>query len=157
MKFVRKIAFKDKIIVINLQIIDTKNIQLGLNSGEPFRGSHFLLLDYDEKYPEEFNDILLFNNLKRGLIVESSPLHYHALSFSPLLFPRMLQIMKDCNCDRNQYALTEKNGFSTLRFTPKKDFQIKVVQEIENKEGVNFYSYYHEDLYKNKLIIYGGI
>lgn len=150
-----KFVIGDKIVFVNLgmKVVDTNRVQLGLNSGEPFRGSHFLFLDYDLTYPEnEFSDILQFNKLRRGLIVESSPEHFHTLSFSPLPYSLMLGITSNSNCDSKHKSSTINNGFSTLRFTPKKNFQIRLVKTLENKDGTNFYSYNHEKLYLERLI-----
>jgi len=152
-----KFVLGDKIIFVNLsmKVVDTNRVQLGLNSGKAFKGSHFLFLDYDEYYPEdEFHDIILFNSLRRGIIVESSPSKFHALSFSPLPYAKMLEITSNSNCDSRHKAATINNGFATLRFTPKRNHRIRVVKVLENPEGKNFYSYRHEELYTKRLIVW---
>lgn len=159
-----KFMIGDKIIMFNMKfnVVDSKKVQVGLNSGKAFNGSHFLLLDYDEIYPDEFRDVVFkegifkgvdYKPLRRGLIMESSPNHYHALSFSPLYYGTMLAITSACRqCHIRHKESTINNGFATLRFTPKKGFKIRMIEEINNKEGDNFYSFDHEEAYLKRLI-----
>lgn len=150
-----KFTIGDKIIFfrVNTSIVDINKIQLGINSGRPFIGSHFTFLDYDDGYPDEFKDIIINESFRRGLIVESSPSKYHALSFSPRPYDIVLGITSNAKgCHSAHKAATINNGFATLRFTPKKNFKIRVVEEINNLKGTNFYSYDHERVYLERLI-----
>ena len=154
-----KFFIKDKIVFINAKItvVDSTRVQVGLNSGFSKKGNHFIFLDYDnllslDDLVREFTKILVDNNLRRGIIVESSKGKYHALSFSPTPYSKMLGISSTSSCDSRHKSCTINNGFATLRFTKKGNFKIRVVKEIDNKKGTNFYSYEHENIYKERLI-----
>ncbi len=132
-----------------VKVINTDDAVIGINSGAAFAPAQWLFLDYDEYYPEEeFTAIVKDNSCRRGIIVESTPGKYQALSFTPIpTKPKLLGIVWDSSADANHKAFMQKNGFSTLRVTQKKGFKPIVRKVIINKEGKNFYDYNSEKAY----------
>jgi hypothetical protein len=130
---------------------------IGIDSGRAKGGWHFILLDYDEHYPEEFESLIKEYKIRRGLIVESSPKKYHALSFSKLKYGDMLAFASKSRADNKHKFCISNMGFSTLRVSAKNGVKPKVIKEIENKEGIRFYCYDEERLYRKMIDEDNGI
>jgi len=129
-----------------------KDLQLGIDSGDAFGGSHFVLLDYDNGNPKlEFEEICKRYGFKRGLIVRSSEGHYHAISFSPTPWVKYKKVLEEANIDPKHKSCSLRFGFSTLRISQKNGSVPEVVDEVINMNGTNFYSWDHERAYLDAL------
>jgi len=149
-----KFVVGNKVVYLNLdfKVFDVGDWQIALDSGKAFKGSHYLLLDYDHDFPSEFARLVVDNKMKRGLILESTPGKYHAVSFTPLPFEDMIEIMRGSRCDPKQLSVTIKRGFSGIRVTAKKGFKIRVLKEINNRnKQTHFYNYHAEKAYLREI------
>jgi len=149
-----KFKIGNRVVHLNMKfnVCSVNDYQIALDSGMAFQGSHYLLLDYDEVYPADFSGMIIRHGMKRGLIIESSPGKWHAISFTPIKYNRMIEIMRESKCDPKQLSVTIKRGFSGIRVTPKKDIKIRVDKEINNNNpGTNFYNYDAERVYLEEI------
>jgi len=144
-----------RVVYLNLKfkVFNINNYQMALHSGMPFKRSHYLLLDYDEFNPvDDMIEIIMKYKLKRALVLESSPGKYHGISFTPLPYEKMIEIMRESESDMSHLSVSIKRGFSAIRVTPKESFKIRITKELNNRNpGTNFYNYDAEKVYLEQL------
>lgn len=142
----------NKVVFLRMRIYDKEDIHIGLDSGlKEFKGSHYILLDYDETYPSDFEELLNKFECRQGLVIESSPHKYHAISFTPMLYEEMIAFMRQSKCDPKHLSVSIKRGVSTLRVSPKKGLLPQIKYRIMNFDGTRFYNYDAERVYLKQL------
>lgn len=148
-----KVAF----LRLSCKIVNMQESVVGLDSGVPFKGSHFVFLDYDNRKRlteicMEFDRIINDNGYRRGIIVESSRGKYWGLIFAPTRYEKMLGILMQSSEDINHTRHAQEKGCSTIRMTLKKDgFVPRRVYVFENSNGTNFYNYKLEDVFMGRF------
>ena len=107
---------------------------------------HILLWDFDDSNCEEIASILLNLQQKYKLpsiyIIESSIDKYHAYCFTARTFREVVHILSDTpNIDMVYLRLGMVRGYYTLRITPRKNDDFRLITElhsmIENEMDVN--------------------
>jgi len=147
-----KFKIANRIVFLRMKIYSTKDIHIGLDSGlKEHKGSHYILLDYDNTYPTDFKDLLEKFECRRGIIIESSPGKYHALSFTPLLFQEMISFMRQSTGDPKHLSVTIKRGVSTLRVDEKNGIKPRLIYTCMNMDGTRFYNYDAEKVYLQQI------
>jgi hypothetical protein len=142
------------VIWLNTRIreINKDDTVIGLESGKAFGGHHYVFLDYDKTTEKivlnDFSRIVHDYSLKRGIIMKSSENSFHCLSFTPLAYAKMLEVISKSAEDKNHKAWTIKNGSATLRIMQKRNGSLpEFVKSIVNMEGKNFYNFNAEKAY----------
>lgn len=140
---------------LNMDIINPEEAVIGLHSGSPFRGSHFIFLDFDNIKSIEairrMQHITKKYQYRRSLVIESSPNKYWGISFSPTEFQKMLKIQSESGEDENHTHHTLSKGYSVIRMSIKKAFIPRIAKIIVNEDGTNFYNYKIEEVFLNRL------
>jgi hypothetical protein len=134
--------------VLYFAIYDKNDTYAYLTSGIPHEEPQFLYLDYDEFYePEEWERIVKENSLRRALAIESSPLRFWLVSFSPLPIGKICEIMFNSTADKKHCAHLFTEGFVSLRLSKKSKFgneYPRLKHTYNNPEGTNFYDFDRE-------------
>jgi hypothetical protein len=136
-------------------------------SGLPFQEPQYVFMDFDGQYePEEWEWITKEYGFRRALVVESSPKKYWYLSFSPSPIGIIAEIMFNSHCDKNHAQYLLKDGFVGIRLSSKKrvprrfrrnpmiearESYPRIIKEIVNMEGTNFYNWDMERVFKDIL------
>ena len=146
-----RLRIGNKLMLFRVKVIslDGDNPRIGINSGEPKRGNHYLFLDYDGKDIDiysHFEQIVRRHGLRRGIIMDSGN-GYHCISFSPMPYPKMLEVVSKSECCRSFRHCIIDNGYATLRVSAKDGKEITRYSVICNKDGNNFYDFDREKEY----------
>jgi hypothetical protein len=110
-----------KAIKFHIAVYDEGDTYAGMASGLPWKEPQFLFLDYDENYePKEWEWIVNNYDLKRAIIIESSRKKYWSLSFTPLWFGIICEIMMHSKADKRRCQHLFRDGFVGIRLSKKK-------------------------------------
>lgn len=138
--FIHIVAYRDR------------DMHTALCSGLPFKEPQYLIMDYDERYkPNEWQWITWEYDYKRALIVESSPKKYWYLTFSPSPIGIIAEIMFNSQCDKNHAQYLLKKGYVAIRLSSKKKGYPRIIKEITNFAGTNFYNWDMERLFRQAI------
>ena len=145
-------------VFVHLVAYDDHDMHTAMCSGLPFKEPQYLFLDYDDKYEErEWEWMTKEYELRRALVVESSPEKHWYLSFSPLPIGIIAEIMFHSRCDKNHAQYLLKDGFVGIRLSSKKrEGYPRIIKEIVNMKGKNFYNWDMERVFKDILKNGGG-
>lgn len=149
-----KIPFMNRMVSMGFTIYDRDDIYASISSGKPYADVQYLFMDFDDVYPLEEGEFIVEEyELKRAIIVESSPKKYQLLSFSPMPVGRILEIMFHSSCDKGHATQMMKKGYVDIRISAKKSHgrigrYPRFKKAIKNMEGTNFYNFDAERIYK---------
>jgi len=131
---------------------DRKDEYLAIGSGIPFEQPHYLFLDYDEKHVmKEWQHIVDEYELRRALIIESSPERYWFISFSPMHIADICEIMYFSEADKKHCASMMRDGAVYIRVDSKVRGYPKIFHELINRNGTNFYDYDKEKVFRELI------
>jgi hypothetical protein len=153
-RFMRTFNIFGRKVFVHLVTYEDWDMYTAMCSGIAFKEPQFLFLDYDKnKEPKEWSWIVKEYDLRRALVVESSPDKYWFISFTPLPIGDIAEIMFHSKTDRSHNQNLLKEGFVGIRLSKKKKFvgYPKVLKHIVNKNGKNFYNWDNERMFRAML------
>jgi len=152
-RFMKTYNILGRKVFVHLVAYDDHDMHTAMCSGLPFKEPQYPFLDYDKNYePEEWEWITKEYEFRRALVVESSPKKYWYLSFSPSPIGIIAEIMFHSHCDKNHAQYLLKDGFVGIRLSSKKrEGYPRIIKEIVNMEGKNFYNWDMERVFKDIL------
>jgi hypothetical protein len=175
-RFMKTYNILGRKVFVHLVAYDDHDMHTAMCSGLPFKEPQYVFLDYDDNYePEEWEWITKEYSYKRSLAVESSPKKYWFLTFSPTYVGQIAEIMFHSHCDKNHAQYLLKDGFVGIRLSSKKrvphrfrrnpiahrfrrnpmtearEGYPRIIKEIVNMKGTNFYNWDMERVFKDIL------
>lgn len=145
-----KVPILKRNVFVHIVEYRDRDMQTAICSGLPFKEPQYPFLDYDDKYvPEEWEWITRAYEYRRSLVIETSPEKYSYLSFSPSPIGIIAEIMFNSQCDKNHAQYLLKEGYVAIRVSRKKRKGYpKIIKEIVNMKGTNFYDFNKEKLFR---------
>jgi hypothetical protein len=152
-RFMKTVNVLGRKLFIHLVSYNDSDMHTAMCSGIPFKEPQYLFMDYDAEYmPQEWEWITNEYELRRALVIESSPQKFWYLSFSPLPVGIISEIMFNSQCDKNHAQYLLKEGCVAIRLSSKKvEGYPRIVKEIVNMKGTNFYNWDMERTFRHIL------
>jgi hypothetical protein len=151
-RFLKTFQIGSRTVKLNIAVFNKEDLHEAIGSGIPWKEPQYLFLDYDANYQKtEWEYIVNTYSLRRGLGVESSPGKYWFNSFSPMNVADIAEIMFHSSSDKRHCGFLLKDGAVYIRYTSKQKGYPKIVDEINNSKGTNFYNFDAERVYRNLI------